>query len=336
MRSRNLLTVTAITGCLAMAVPASAERLAGEFMAMGGGARALGMGGAFAAMADDASALFFNPAGISGFEKRQALFMHSERFGSELNYNYAAFVSPTEFFTRGREAAFGLSLIHLGAPDIPVTNHIAFIDVNGDGVFTPGTDRVPTDDIRYESSNDFAFLGSFAANTSYGRLGGTLKVIYSDQIAGYSATGIGLDLGYLKRDVLEGLDVGVKLQDITGTYIGWSTGTNEFIAPSVKAGAAYRIDAPKMNAALRLAADADLFFDDRRGASEFWVETYSADLHVGAEIILQEKVMLRGGFDADHPTAGAGFRFAMVGFDYAYLHHDEFDATHRVSGQIEF
>lgn len=336
MRSYSLLVAALVTAGIGLATDAHSERFAGEFMAIGGGARPLGMGGAFTAVAGDASTVYYNPAGVSGWDTRQALFMHSERFGDELNFNFGSFVSPTEFFAPGREAGFGVALIHLGAPDIPITNHIAYVDVNGDGEFTPGIDSVPTNDIRYESSNDFALFGTFAANTSYGRVGGSLKLIYSNQVAGNSATGIGLDLGYLKRDLFDGFNVGVKLQDITGTYISWSTGTNEFIAPSVKFGAAYRIDASSLNGSLLLSADSDIYFEDRRGASQFWLDRYSTDLHFGAEITLQERVMIRGGFDGENPTAGAGFRVAFVGFDYAYLHHDDFESTHRISSAVDF
>jgi hypothetical protein len=337
MRSQSLFAAAVFAVGLCCAAGAvRAERFAGEFMAMGGGARALGMGAAFCAVADDASAVYFNPAGLSGFDKRQALFMHSERFGDELNYNFAAFAAPTDILGAGREASFGFAVIHLGAPDIPITSHIPFTDVNGDGVFTPNVDRVDPSGIRLENANDFAVFGSFASNTSYGRLGGSLKVIYSDQVAGYSATGIGIDLGYMKRGLWDRLDVGVKLQDATGTYISWSSGTTEFIAPSVKVGAAYRIDAPSFNGAALLTFDSDFYFEDRRGASQFWASRYSADLHFGTEIILQERVMIRGGFDTTNPTAGAGFRLGIVGFDYAYLHHDDFEATHRISGMVDF
>ena len=144
--------------------------------------------------------------------------------------------------------------------------------------------------------------------------------------------GIGIDLGFLRLDFLtKNLSVGAKLQDATGTYISWSTGTNEFIVPMLKLGGAYRIEPQGMNGALLLAADADLSFDDRQTASQFWVETFGADLHVGAELSFQDKVMVRGGLDGDHPTAGAGLYFSMFGLDYAYLHHDDFEATHRVS-----
>jgi hypothetical protein len=149
--------------------------------------------------------------------------------------------------------------------------------------------------------------------------------------------GIGIDLGFLRRDFLKrNLSVGAKLQDATGTYISWSTGTNEFIVPMLKVGTAYKIQPEGLDGALLLAVDVDTFFDNRQGASQFWVETVSADLHLGAELSFQEKVMIRGGLDGENYTAGAGIYFGVVGFDYAYLHHDAFEATHRVSALANF
>ncbi|MDH3214967.1 MAG: PorV/PorQ family protein [Candidatus Krumholzibacteria bacterium] len=329
-----------------------ADKFAGDFMSVGGGARALGMGGAFAAIANDASTVFWNPAGMSGLEKRHALFMHSERFGDFIDYNFASFVSPTKsFVSADREAAFGIALIHMGIDDIFVTRDLTFVDVDNDGIFEPADgDRLnyDPDNLKKEANNDFALMGSFALNTTYGRIGGNLKLVYTDAIAGFSATGIGVDLGYLYRDVFPRLDVGVKLQDITGTFISWSSGHNEFIAPSVKIGTAYRIDLSTLNGSLLLAADGDVFFEDRRMASQFWADRYSLDVHVGAEVTFQEKVMIRGGIDTGNPTAGAGFRVELgsvvLGFDYAYLHYkkdDEdietfFDDTNRISVLAEF
>ena len=329
-------------------VAVRADKYAGDFMSIGGGARALGMGGAFAAVADDASSLYWNPAGISGFDKRQALFMHAEQFGDLLNYNFAALVIPvSSWLSPEREASLGVALVHLGAPDIIVTNGLNYEERNGVPGFQPEEgDRLIYDvaSLPKEGSNDFALFGSFALKTGYGRVAGTLKLLYSDQIAGYSATGIGVDLAYLRRDVLtRGIDVGVKLQDITGTYIGWSTGTVDFVAPSVKLGLAYRLSVPSLNASFVFATDGDIYFEDRRRASQFWVERLSTDLHLGGEVTFQERVMVRGGLDAGNPTAGAGLRIGIVGLDYAYLHfggnnadYDFFESTHRVSAQVDF
>lgn len=321
---------------LSFAVPVSATKLAGEFMAPGGGARALGMGGAFAAVAADASTVYWNPAGIAGMEKRQVLLMHAEQFGDLLNYNFAAYVQPTSLVDAAKKPAFGFALIHLGAPDQIITNDLISVDVDDDGNIDYLTDqdgnRVDYDTLPSETDNSFAGFGSFALETGAGSVGGTLKLIYQDAIAGESSMGIGIDLGYLHRDFLTpNLAVAAKLQDATGTYLSWSTGTNEFIVPSLVLGSAYKIESAALNGALLFAVDADMFFDNRQGASEFWVETVSTDVRVGLELSFQEKVMIRGGLDAANPTAGAGLYFGIFGLDYAYLHHDAFDSTHRVS-----
>ncbi len=326
---------------------ALATKFAGEFMAVGGGGRALGMGGAFVAVGGDASTVYWNPAGVSETDGRQAIAMHSERFGELVNYNFAAYTQPASFIDFGEDAAIGFALIHLGVDDIVVTNQLGFMDLNGDGIFQPQSGEFLTDadgnefnefdSLPTESDNSFALFNTVAVNTKWGRVGGTLKLIYTDAIAGVSSTGVGIDLGFLRRDVLvERFDVGVKLQDATGTYLSWSTGTNEFVAPSVSLGAAYRYPAPSLNASLMLAADLHTFYDDRQGASQYWQGAASADLHLGAEIAFQERVMVRGGLDSGNPTTGAGLRIGFLGFDYAYLHHDDFDATHRVSVQAGF
>jgi hypothetical protein len=332
-----------------MAIPAGAgaTKYAGAFMEVGAGARALGMGGAFVAVANDASTVFWNPAGVSGFEKRQALFMHSERFGDLVNYNFGAYVQPTGLLSAEREAGFGFALQHLGVDDIVVTNHLGMVDLNGNGIIDDGEDyltlngeRIDPDDygmLPRESDNSFALLSTFGLNTGYGRVGGTLKLIYTNSIAGYSSTGIGIDIGYLYRDLLvERLDFGLKLQDATGTYLSWSSGRNEYIVPMVKIGAAYKIISKAMKGSLLLVLDSDFYFDNRKTASQYWVGRASADVHAGAELSFQDKVMVRGGADSGNWTAGAGLRVSFLGFDYAYLHHDDFDATHRVSVLANF
>ena len=103
VRSRQLAFVFLfITLLVVQPLTASATTLAGDFLSVGGGARALGMGGAFAAVAADASTVYWNAAGISGFLKRQALFMHSECFGDLVNYNFATLVWPTELLSAER------------------------------------------------------------------------------------------------------------------------------------------------------------------------------------------------------------------------------------------
>ncbi len=348
MRHSLALWCAFIALFLLMSGPAhvSATKYAGAFMDIGGGARPLAMGGAFVAVANDASTVYYNPAGISGWSNRQALFMHSERFGDLLNYNFGSYVQPTRLLSEKREAGFGFALQHLGADDIVISNHLGMYDANGNGRLDPGdyltlngqrvSDEV-LDNLPRESDNSFAFLGAFGLATGFGRLGGTLKIIYTDSVDGNSSAGIGIDLGYLYRGLIaDHLDVGVKLQDATGTYLSWSTGTTEYIWPAVKVGAAYTIVSEAMRGSLLLALDSDFFFDNRGLASQYWVGDISADIHAGAELRFQEKVMVRGGVDSGNWTAGAGLLIKFIGFDYAYLHHDDFESTHRVSVLANF
>ncbi len=226
----------------------------------------------------------------------------------------------------------------MGDPDQLVTNQYRSVDSDSDGNIDYLVDSngniVDYDAIPSESNNSFAALGSFALVSGAGNVGGTLKLIYQDFIAGESSMGIGIDLGYLHRDfIAKNLSVGAKLADATGTYLSWSTGTNEFIVPSLKLGSAYKIESASLNGSILFAADADIFFDDRQIASQFWSETVSADLRLGLELSFQDKVMVRGGLDAETPTAGAGLYYRMFGLDYAYLGdiNDDLESTHRIS-----
>ena len=87
-------------------------KYAGEFLATGVGARALGMGGAHVALAEDGTAACWNPAGLSRLSRRQAGFMHSERFTGIVTYNYLGYAQPFR-----QTEGVALSLIALGVGD---------------------------------------------------------------------------------------------------------------------------------------------------------------------------------------------------------------------------
>ncbi len=338
--------------CLAtFIIPAGAraDKYAGEFMALGGGARAMGLGGAFCAIADDATATFWNPAGIAdiylpgtGPMDLEMTFMHSERFGGMIDYNYFSGAFPL----KPGESAWGVTLIHMGIDGIPI---IPFTDgmikdSDGDDRFEPWEGESPNFnplDFPMENVNDFALFLSYAKIMNQGNIGVSLKVIRNDQVTDVSSFGIGLDVGLLKRGLYRDLALGIKLQDATGTYISWSTGKREFIYPALKIGMGYPLAIKGMNSVLVLAADGDFRFENMRNVSQFWIGRASADFHLGAELLLRELVALRGGYDMGRPTAGVGVMLREfgpwnidMGIDYALLVHDELDTTHRVSMTI--
>jgi len=64
---------------------------AAQFLKIGIGARSLGMGESFVAVANDAEALYWNPAGISQFNKNALFFSHIKWF-VDINVDYAGLV----------------------------------------------------------------------------------------------------------------------------------------------------------------------------------------------------------------------------------------------------
>ncbi len=325
-----------------------ADKYAAEFMALGGGARAMSMGGAFTAIADDATATFWNPAGIANAGLLRGLpadwtmsFMHSERFGNLIDYNFFSVVFPL----KTGESAWGVSVIHMGIDDIRIIPMDGMVsNSDGDDRFEPWIGEGLTrnyKDFPLENVNDFAVFLSYAQTMRFGDLGGSVKIIRNDQVTGVSSFGIGIDLGFVNRDVWKGLALGAKLQDATGTYISWSTGKREFIYPALKLGLGYPVPIKGMNSVLILAVDGDFRYENMKGVSQFWIGRASADFHLGAELVIRELVALRGGYDMGRPTAGVGFLLddfgpwnISIGLDYALLMHDELDTTHRLSLMI--
>ena len=83
-----------------------------------------------------------------------------------------------------------------------------------------------------------------------------------------------------------------------------------------------------------LAADTDIRFEKRDFSSQMNMGILSLDFHLGGELVILNAIAVRAGHDTGHLTAGAGLRLPRLDFDYAFLSHDDFEVTHRVSVRI--
>ena len=342
-----LLACSAFLTCSVLFVaPAGATKFAGAFMENGAGARALGMGSAFTAIADDPSATFWNPAGLAVMSRRQILAMHEEAFGGLVKRDFGAYVQPVNWNLLGGDAAgFGVSIFRLGVDDIPMTAQLEDqLDTNHDGQVDNsevlGLFNLQ-DQIYYRSDQELALLVSYGERHGSWQYGGTMKLIRQN-VVGFSSLGIGFDLALLRPRIWRNLDFGLKLQDITTTYLSWSTGTNELITPCVAPGLAYRIPMPQWNMGLLLAGSMEWRADDRGHADQIVAGDFSANAHLGAEVAFRDRVFLRGGFNSGfgskNLTAGAGFRINPLTVDYAYAGDtlDNNEVTHRISLSARF
>lgn len=322
-----------------------ATKYAGEFLALGVGARALGMGGAFVSLADDATAAYWNPAGIVQASGREVSFMHSATFGDLVKYDYAAGILPGVRF-RGKQRTVGLALFRLGVDKIPYSND-ALIDLNGNGIMDPG-ERLDLSKVRMMSDAEWAGSLSYAVKRGERLLlGGSVKGIYKS-VGSNSAYGLGLDIGTIYRP-MPVLSLGANLQDATTTFVAWNTGTRDIITPCLKLGASVSPEVPFAKGRLTLATDGDLRYENRQTASQFSFGRASLDMHYGAEFWFREVVAARLGSDVGRLSFGAGVRgseerfnvlkslhLKEVRLDYAFLGDEDLGNSTRISAAIGF
>ncbi|HEU4335201.1 MAG TPA: PorV/PorQ family protein [Candidatus Eisenbacteria bacterium] len=316
---------------------AAATRYAGEFLRIGVGARALGMGSAFAGLADDGTAAFWNPAGLATQQTRQVHAMHAEQFGSIVQYDYLSYTMPLTGPGKPNQG-IGVSLIRLGVNDIPDTRGLEILDQNGNGVFDYPEDRLLVDESRFvfDSDNDVALLLSYARELRRGfSVGGSFKVVRQWLGDSLRSNGFGLDAAALWVGP-NGWSAGAMLRDVSTTRILWNTGTSEFIAPSLRLGAAKSKAFRGRRHVVTAALDVQVGFSDERLASQAHLGGVTFEFHPGVEYWLERTVALRAGLDARNFSAGAGIRFGKFGLDYAYLDHSDLDSSHRVSGSYSF
>lgn len=312
-RSRRFLIIAglALASLSTVADGARATKYAGEPFSLGVGARPLGRGGAYIATSGDGSSAFWNPAALIGVPSIQIVAMHSETFGSLINHDVVGFAWP------GRENsrfALGALFSYLGGGGVAITaldtltDRPYALETRGHGDYLVGVS------LAYRAGVDWSW-------------GLTGKFIYRD-IVSETAYGLGLDAA-VRWQATDLLSAGIKIADITGTYLSYNTGTTEVIVPHINWGG--QIDYRFREWVLTGAAEAETFFENRRSGSQFWAGSVSADLHVGVEAGYRGLFFGRLGSDSGHLTAGVGVRLGHWDLDLAFLDHEKLDNSYRVS-----
>ena len=301
------------------------NKYAGEFLSIGVGGRPLGMGGAYVAVVNDVTAGYWNPASLSAINYPEFSLMHDQRFGALVNYDYGSVGIPF-----GKNASLGFSVIRMGVDDIQDTRG-ALIDLNGNGILDPG-ERLDPNLITTFNTTDYAFYLTYSKKQSDKfSYGANLKIIRRN-IAEESAWGLGFDVGAFYNPFGR-LTLGANLQDITTTYLSWSTGKKETITPTAKIGTAYSIDFLK--GVITPAVDVDLRFEGRKASANANIGPVSMDLHAGIEYTFKNLISIRTGYnDLGNLTLGAGIKLPKLNIDYSFAKFDgteELGNTHRIS-----
>jgi hypothetical protein len=336
-RTRSLLAAAA--ALLLLASPAFATKYAGEFMKIPVGARAVGMGGAFSAVSDDATSPYWNPAGMVFLPYREAFLQHAEQFGSLVNHDFGSYVMPLR--AQGhRRAALGVTATWVGVSDIPITPRPGglradqWLDNGADndpltndagqsnGRWDPGEQLLlSSKDLYMASSSDLALGISYARQRGeHLCYAGTLKFVRQsipDTLFAQHVTsfGAGLDAGALYM-ATDAVTLSLVVHDLTTTYLSWSDGVREFVAPTVTTGGAFNFS-PAERHALTLATDLVWSFENRVYDGQVRMGTVNADVHAGLEYWYRSTLALRTGIASKDLDFGLGVRYRHFGADYA-------------------
>ncbi len=336
--------------------PASAQDFesvtyGGDFLSVGGGARALGMGGAQTSFVQDITSGYWNPAGLARMENLELAYMHSQRFAGIVNYDYGAIGLPVP----NSDGVVGVSFFRQGIDGIK--NTLDAWDPEHNRPYSQ-----PAEHFTEFSAADMALFITYAsALNEYISWGTSAKILNSRLGPFADAWGYSLDLGiqYQGPEYF----FGINLMDITTMMKFWSVnaenlqqladvfddeipeGQNERIRPTVKFGFGRIFSFSDFE--LAAALDTDLRFEGRQ-TYFFNVGNMSIEPHLGLELGYQDLVFLRGGLTDFHtdpdgnyfvsPTIGAGLKVGSIFLDYGFSSFagiaSDLGFTHRISLKV--
>ncbi len=340
---KHLLRVCIATVLVFSAVDVKAQQVskvgttAAEFLKIGVGSRATGMGGAYVAVSDDASALYWNPAGIAKIENNEILTTHNRWIG-DLNFNFIGAV-----FNFDKIGHVGFSLTMLSVPEMLVRTED----------FQEGTGET------FDAA-DYAVGVSYAGNVGERfSIGGTVKYI-QQRIWHTKAHAFAIDIGTkFKTDFLGGMVIGATIYNFGTDLQMRGRDLRTFVDPDPTSDGnndqiPVNFETDKWNLPLNFqfgvslkALDTPmhsilLAVDARHPSSNY------ESVNVGGEYGFQNKVFLRGGYEAlflDDIEAGlnAGlgihqtlFNGVMAKLSYGYKSAGRLGNIHTLALELGF
>ncbi|MEO0190563.1 MAG: hypothetical protein ABIL18_06240, partial [candidate division WOR-3 bacterium] len=114
-------------------------------------------------------------------------------------------------------------------------------------------------------------------------------------------------------------------RDFVLAPIYWENKTKEYISPKVSFGVASNIPIAKLNLMFTIESDV--------------VQSISLNeflLYNGVEMVYRNKISGRLGRNGSRYTAGIGFRYKKLFFDYGLITHQDLGISNKFSAGIEF
>ncbi len=292
-------------------------------------ARAAAMGNSFVALADDAGAVYYNPAGIAQLHHYEGV-LSSSLMGVDRSYNYLGFVYSFEKGKKEEDEETGWYFGNEGNGSsgedegetekklfrTPKTRYINF----GIALVNFGVGGIESRDIYGTQQGSFSdsentLILSCGSNIFENLFWGVSVKGHKQDLYSDSASGYGIDTGFLLRNPKDNFSFGLCVQNISdkmkwNVYNDISRENDQYsepVAMDIKLGSAYTPLSKKMT----LLLDIDYISHQNIG----W--------HIGSEFQALKAGVVRVGFDNLNPTFGFGLNIIKSSFnmvlDYSFL-----------------
>ncbi len=298
-----LAAVITAAGAARAAEPGSSTA---AFLKVGVGARAVGMGEAQAALAEGPEALYWNPAGLTAFDRRAVSFTHNEWL-DDVRYEYIGVSYP--FLNWG---SFGFAAGRVSMGDL--------VGRDEQGNYTGD----------FGASDMALSLGYARELWPFLAVGGAAEYV-SSKIENEAAATFAGSFGLTATTPLPGLSAGLAVANVGGKMTFIEQG--DPLPLGGRAGLAYLLPFGGDVNKVTVAVDGVKYRDSR------------TRVNAGLEYWFRDTLAGRAGYkayyDEDGLTGGLGVKYAAtqnlaLRADYAYADMGVFGATHRVTVGILF
>lgn len=308
MKERRPISFTAAAIALAAVVALLAPPAAAQYgtelpFVVGSGARSAGLGLAAITLGDDPSVQYYNPSGLAGLQWKEFLFFRTTFFDSESAYHALSYAHP--LLNHGTLAITMLRVDTGGIEQRDASNQLLSSDL---------------------SNAQTRVLLGYARNLT-GSISAGLNVKIDNQSFGeYSATGVGMDIGFLAVHRIPGNSF------VRAVREGFAI--RNVIEPSLKLDReevpdpmdiAFGVSAVSVVGNVGLVTSFDIVSPSES----------PLDFRFGQEVSYGNHFSLRVGFDDVTPTYGVGARYGDFALDYAFRSQDIGD-NHRISLGVRF
>ncbi|PID27319.1 MAG: hypothetical protein CR982_06105 [Candidatus Cloacimonadota bacterium] len=292
------------------------SKYAGEFITGSMDPRSLALGNNILTSFSDATAAYYNPSFMPELEGKSLFISHSERFEGLVNQEFIGFTTKMD------NHYLGFTLIRLGVDDIPLTK----LDSNEGGVSENNRPSIS----KYVDDNEIALGVSygFKYNEKF-NFGGSAKILYKG-FEEESAYGVGFDISALYKFDEKNL-FAAKIQDVTTSSLFWTTGSSEFIKPSIYFGGEYNLFWEYMNANVKLLGGGRIGTEGYDRNSDLSFSEFDLTFNGGVEFLISEVLILRGGTEMERWGCGVGVTMYGAELDYSFKPNNNLGDTHKVS-----